>query len=382
MRIRADWLSSTTSQTIMGLLTDAGHQAYFVGGCVRNALLDAHVTDLDIATDALPERVIALAKATNIKAIPTGIEHGTVTLVLDNEPFEVTTFRKDVETDGRHAVVAFSDSIEQDARRRDFTMNALYANTDGLVVDPLSGLKDLLTRQVIFIEDPKKRIAEDYLRILRFFRFHAWYGDDANGLDANGLAAIASAVSGLDGISKERIGIEIKKLLSAVDPSMALAGMHSTNVLTHLLSGSDPRSIAPIVAFEQRLGIAPYWPARLASLGSTDWSEDLRLSKNESRQIRDIRRALDAGMRISETAYRFGQNAAISANLILAAALENPPSNSLVENAQRGADATFPLTGSDMADSYSGPALGQALREAEDRWIASEFTLNKADLLS
>ena len=205
-RITENWIKDQAAQKVCAMLTDAGKQAWFVGGCVRNALLGAPVSDLDISTDARPEEVIALAAAAGLKPVPTGIDHGTVTVVVDRHPFEVTTFRRDVETDGRRAVVAFADTMEEDASRRDFTMNALYAAPDGTVVDPLGGLPDLEARRVRFIGDPHDRIREDYLRILRFFRFHAWYGSD--GLDRDGYAACAELSDGLENLSKERVGQE------------------------------------------------------------------------------------------------------------------------------------------------------------------------------
>src|SRR5690606_28837267 len=157
-------------------LREHGHRALVVGGAVRNAVLGIAPGDIDISTDARPERVQELAEAAGLRQIPTGIDHGTVTVMVDGEPFEVTTFRRDVATDGRRAVVEFSTDVADDARRRDFTMNALYLEADGSVVDPLGGLEDALARRVRFIEDSKQRIREDYLRILRFFRFNAWYG--------------------------------------------------------------------------------------------------------------------------------------------------------------------------------------------------------------
>ncbi len=173
-RISADWLTGKQPQAVCAMLTEAGHQAWFVGGCVRNALIGAPISDIDITTDAPPERVTILAKNAGFHPVPTGFDHGTVTVVVQGHPFEVTTFRHDVETDGRRAVVAFANTIEDDAHRRDFTMNALYAAPDGLVADPLGGLPDLEARRVRFIDDAHDRIREDYLRILRFFRFHAW----------------------------------------------------------------------------------------------------------------------------------------------------------------------------------------------------------------
>lgn len=234
------FLADPNGQRVCALLESGGHQALFVGGCVRNAVLGAPASDVDIATDAHPDEVMTLAKAHDVRAVPTGIEHGTVTLVLDNVPFEVTTFRRDVATDGRRAVVAFSDRMEDDARRRDFTMNALYADRHGELYDPVGGLPDAQARRVRFIDDPVQRIQEDYLRILRFFRFGAWYADAALGWDADALSAIAQTLDGLRSLSAERVGAEMIKLLAAPDPAPAVAVMARTGVLHTLLPGADP----------------------------------------------------------------------------------------------------------------------------------------------
>ena len=236
-RIDAVWLKSRATQTVFALLEDAGHQVFAVGGCVRNALLGAPVRDVDLSTDAHPERVLGLAISAGLQAIPTGISHGTVTVLSDGVAFEVTTFRRDVETDGRRAVVAFSDRIEDDARRRDFTMNALYCDRSGKLRDPLGGYPDLVSRRVRFIDDANARIREDYLRSLRYFRFHAWYGDPGEGFDPDALDAIARNVDGLNSLSEERVGAEMKRLLEATDPAPAVAGMRVTGVLPALLPG-------------------------------------------------------------------------------------------------------------------------------------------------
>lgn len=220
-------------------------------GCVRNALLGAEASDIDIATDAHPERVVELAAGAGLKAIPTGIEHGTVTVVSGGIPHEITTFRRDVETDGRRATVAFSDTVSEDAARRDFTMNALYARPDGTLLDPLGGLPDLNARHVRFIGQAKDRIREDYLRSLRYFRFHAWYGDAAAGFDPDALDAIASNLDGLERLSRERVGAEILKLLAAPDPAPAIAAMRGAGVLGAVLPGADDRSLAVLVSLEQ-----------------------------------------------------------------------------------------------------------------------------------
>ena len=243
-RVSGAWLSAPGTQAVLGMLTDAGHAAYAVGGCVRNALIGKAVEDVDIATDARPQTVMALAEAAGLKPVPTGIDHGTVTVVADGTGYEVTTFRADVETDGRHATVRFSDDVKEDARRRDFTMNALYADASGAVRDPVGGLDDLKAHHVRFIDDPAARIREDYLRILRFFRFNAWYGRAKGGFDREALAAIADNLDGLETLSRERVGAEMIKLLSAPDPTRAVAAMDKAGVLLRILPGAVSGRVA------------------------------------------------------------------------------------------------------------------------------------------
>ena len=189
------WLKDANAQAVCAAIMAGGHSIYFVGGCVRNALLNVEVADIDMSTDARPEAVTALAKAQKLRAIPTGIDHGTVTVMSGGIPFEITTFRNDTSTDGRHATVTFSNTAAEDAQRRDFTMNALYCDAKGHIVDHVGGLADLDARRVRFIGEPEQRIKEDYLRILRFFRFHAWYGDADQGI-ATGSTFCRGSASG------------------------------------------------------------------------------------------------------------------------------------------------------------------------------------------
>ena len=240
MNLQTQWLTRPETQALCAALEGAGYHALFVGGCVRDGIIGRAVTDIDIATDARPEQVMQITKAAGMKPIPTGIDHGTVTVVSGGIPHEVTTFRRDVETDGRRARVAFSKRVEEDALRRDFTMNALYADARGAVLDPLgTGLADLRARRVRFIGDPHDRIAEDYLRILRFFRFHAHYADRLGGLDPDGLAACAEMADGLAQLSRERVGAEMVKLLAAPDPGQSVAAMVQAGVLARVLPGAD-----------------------------------------------------------------------------------------------------------------------------------------------
>ena len=271
MKLTGDWIERPATQAVCRMIEQGGYQALFVGGCVRNAILGASVNDIDIATDAHPETVISLAGAAGLKPVPTGLEHGTVTVVSDHVPHEVTTFRRDVETFGRHAVVAYSEDVAEDARRRDFTMNALYARPDGTVIDPLNGLRDLQARHVRFIDDPEQRIREDYLRILRFFRFHAWYGDPVAGLDPEGLGAVATHADRLSDLSRERVGAEIVKLLSAPDPAPSVAAMRACGVLVAVLPGSDDRGWRRLYIMSNRLVSHPSRYAAWRRLAGMAW---------------------------------------------------------------------------------------------------------------
>ncbi|MEM1299602.1 MAG: CCA tRNA nucleotidyltransferase [Pseudomonadota bacterium] len=378
-RLEASWLTDPASVAVM----DALWEGYFVGGCVRNALLGAGVTDLDIATPHPPEESVRLLEAAGLKAVPTGLSHGTITAVHEGTPIEVTTFRADVATDGRHAEVAFTTDMATDAARRDFTMNALYADREGQVVDPLGGLPDLEARRVRFIACAEDRIREDYLRILRFFRFHAWYG--AEGIDADGLAACAELADGLDGLARERVGWEFRKLLAAPDPAPAMASMASAAVLMRCLPGADPMALAPLVHLEQQAGIAPDWPTRLAAIGGEDPTSRLRLSKAETLEQATIRKALDLQDRpVAEIAYRAGAMAAHRAALVVAASVGGALPDRLDAEIRRGAEARFPLRAKDLLNAgYTpGPQVGTALVVQEEAWIASDFKLSRDELLS
>jgi poly(A) polymerase len=380
-RIAPPWLDAAAPRAVTAALGAGGWRAYYVGGCVRDALLGRKASDIDVATDAPPEAVIAAARSAGIRAVPTGIEHGTVTLVHAGAPVEVTTFRRDVETDGRRAVVAFTDDMAEDARRRDFTMNALYATPLGEVVDPLGGLPDLRARRLRFVGEPAERIAEDALRILRFFRFHAWYGDPQAGLDAEALAACAEAAEAVDGLSRERVGAEMAKLLAAPDPAPSVAAMASCGVLGRVLPGAEATALGPVVHGEGLAGLGPDWRRRLAALGGqADWPERLRLSRGDARAFEAIRAALDADEPLAASAYRHGREAAQGAALIRAAALGWPPPGDLAAETARGAAARFPLRAADLA--LEGPALGAALKRLEAAWVASDFTLDREALVA
>ncbi|MFT6931396.1 MAG: poly(A) polymerase [Paracoccaceae bacterium] len=382
MKISASWLTHVETQHLAGALMTAGFQAVFVGGCVRNALLNEPINDIDLATDAVPNQIIACAKNAGFHSVPTGIEHGTVTVLAGETPIEVTTFRKDIATDGRHATVAFSTEISDDAARRDFTINAIYAQSDGTIIDPLGGLSDLEARRVRFIGSAQDRIREDYLRILRFFRFHAWYADAAEGLDPDGLAACASLADGLDRLAKERVGAEIMKLLGATDPAPAVAAMAQTGVLARILSGAVATGLPVLVHWEGTLGVSPDPVRRLACLGGQDPDAALRLSTKQAKRYAQLRMAIGSTQSIAVLGYQIGATGAVDVALLRSSLLEQPLALTTKAEADLGAAAEFPVRAADLMPQMTGPALGAHLKALEARWIASGFVLSRDDLLS
>ncbi len=379
MRISGPWMARAETQAVCAMLTEAGHRALFVGGCVRNALLHRPVADVDIATDAPPETVLVLAERAHLRAVPTGIEHGTVTIVSGGIPHEVTTFRRDVETDGRHATVAFTAEVAEDAARRDFTMNALYATPDGNVIDPLGGLPDVVAGRVRFVGDATTRIAEDYLRILRFFRFHAWYGDPDQGLDADGLAACAEAADGLDTLSRERVGAEMRKLLLAADPAPAVAAMAQAGLLARLLPGADPRGLAQLVSAE--MDAEPNWLWRLAVIGGIEVADRLRLSRAEARHLQALRDAAGSTETPAAIGWRLGVDLGWAAVTIRAILTGAPVPALVTSDLARGANAELPVRAEDLMPGLQGAALGARLKAIEALWLASDLRKTKSELL-
>lgn len=382
IRLEEPWLTSPDTQAVLQALETGGAQALLVGGCVRNALLNCPVGDIDISTDAPPDRVTQIVTAAGLRAVPTGIDHGTVTVVTQNSAFEVTTFRHDVETDGRRAVVSFATTIEEDAARRDFTMNALYARRDGAVVDPLGGLDDLKARKVRFIGTPSDRIREDYLRSLRYFRFHALYGDADNGFDPDALDGIAANLDGISQLSRERIGAEMMKLLAAPDPAPSVATMRQIGLLALCLPGADDTALGPLVHLEGQAGLAPNALRRLAVIGGEDPMQALRLSKSQNRALGTLRDEIGSSRETAELAYRHDADTARDVALLRAASFRTPPSPDLDNRIALGDKAQFPIQAADLMAQFSGPALGARLKELEQAWIASDFQLDRSALMA
>jgi poly(A) polymerase len=396
-RLDADWLKEGAPAALLALLDRDGEEARVVGGAVRNALIDEPVGDLDIATTATPEEVIRRVEAAGFKAVPTGIEHGTVTVVAESRPHEVTTLREDIETDGRHAKVVFGRDWQRDAQRRDFTMNALSVTRDGIIHDYVGGLDDLEARRVRFIGEPTARIAEDHLRVLRFFRFHAAYGRGAP--DPAGLAACIAARDKLDRLSRERVRIEMFKLMVAAHAVPALAVMSETGLLESVLGGVPLlASLSNMTKLEAALDLPADPVRRLGALALLVYEdadrlrERLRLANAEYERLHSM---ADGWWRIStENAeqdgcaalYRLGRER-FTDRVLLAwtrspAGVADTAWRELARLPQRWTPPAFPLKAADFLARglAKGPALGAALRAAEEAWIAVNFPTEQASI--
>jgi poly(A) polymerase len=390
----AAWLREGVLARLLTVLDREGEEARVVGGAVRNALLGEPIGDIDIATTAPPEEVVRRTTAAGFKAVPTGIEHGTVTIVVDSRPFEVTTLREDVETFGRRATVRFGRDWRADAERRDFTMNALSATGDGAVHDYVGGLADLEARRVRFIGDAERRIAEDYLRILRFFRFHASYGHGAP--DAAGLHACIAARSGLDHLSRERVRMELLKLVVARHATPTLAVMLESGLLVPVLGGvPDLASFANMAKVEAAIGVQADPVRRLGALAvriiedaERLWQR-LRLSNAEHQRLVCLGDAWwrvkpDSEKEARALLYRLGPQRFVDRVLIawtrsLAGAADHAW-REIATLPQRWTVPVFPLKAAHFLKRgvARGPALGAAMRAAEEAWIEADFPMERA----
>ena len=380
MRINTGTLDQTILAPIFMGFARAGFRLLYVGGCVRNAVMVADTTDIDLATDATPLQMRKIAEGLGIRVIPTGEEHGTLTFQLGKTGYEITTFRQDVGSDGRHAIVSFGTSVEVDAARRDFTMNALYADSMGNLIDPLSGLEDAKTQRLKFIGIASSRILEDYLRILRFFRFWAWYGDPKQGIDSDGLAACAELQSGLDGISKERIGAELLKLLAAPHPAPALAAMEATGILMRIMPGATARGMALLDDLEHNA--PPDALRRLALLGGKNLQQQLRLSNAMVKNVQQLRyHGKNTDLALGH-GFALGADHGWSSWLLRCVWLEKAPTPEDWSAIKAGAQAKCPVRAEDLKDLFKGPALGAALKQAQVAWINSHMLLGRVELIA
>ncbi|MDJ0609574.1 MAG: CCA tRNA nucleotidyltransferase [Kiloniellales bacterium] len=390
-----EWMTAPETRAVVEALTAEGTEVRFVGGCVRDAVAGRPVRDIDLATPDPPEKVIALLEAAGLKAVPTGLAHGTVTAVSSHQPFEVTTLRRDVETDGRRATVAFTDDWEADAARRDFTFNALSCGIDGRLFDPFGGHRDLIEGRVRFVGEARQRIAEDYLRLLRFFRFHAFYGRGEP--DPEGLKAAAAAAGELTRLSGERVRAELLRLLQANNPVPVLEVMDQEKILASVL----PELGAPdVLKSLLSLGIESPRPDTLLRLGALLRSdpaavaERLRLSNAERDRLiamaghgatprvdmpeRELRRAI----------YRDG-GTAIRDRLCLAWAVhpKGPDSDAAHRNlalAVSWSPPRFPIKGRDALDLGLAPgaSLGTLLEAVEAWWVEQDFEPSREHCLA
>jgi tRNA nucleotidyltransferase/poly(A) polymerase len=393
---QAPWLKTGLAARVLKLLNADGEEARVVGGAVRNALLDLPIGDIDIATTALPDEVIRRARAAGIKSVPTGIEHGTVTLVIDAHPFEVTTLREDSETFGRKAKVAFGRDWVRDAERRDFTINGLSVDAEGLIHDHVGGLEDIAARRVHFIGEPSRRIAEDYLRILRFFRIHAAYG--VGEVDRAGYLACIAGRAGLANLSAERIRVEILKLMVAGGAAGSVDAMVEGGLLLPIFGGvAYTGPFAALISIEQASGLVPDPIRRLGAL-AVAVTEDakrvatrLRLTNAETKMLDSMghRWWRLAGMdeaRARRRLYRLGE-ARYRDRLLLAWARSGDAADTatwreLASLPSRWTAPKFPLHAANFIARgiAQGPELGQALALAEDAWLAAEFPLDQPAL--
>lgn len=402
------WFSNPNLRRVLDMLNADGGEGRVVGGAVRNALMDMEIGDVDIATTLVPEEVIRRSKAAGLKPIPTGIAHGTITVICNSEAFEITTLRTDEETDGRHAEVTFGTDWQVDAERRDLTINALYADKDGNIIDLIGGLADIGPRNVRFIGDAAKRIEEDHLRILRFFRFFAFYGSGRP--DADGLRASARAKDSINKLSAERVWSEMKKLLGAPDPSRALLWMRQMGVLSVVFPESEKWGIDGIhglIESEKAFGwqadallrlaaIVPPDEPRLRDLGNR-----LRLSNAEKDRLitwakSPVLEPSMAGTALDRMLYRSGTEGVI---MRLKLALANARAfhdgsqasiekvvgfSNLLARAEKFKRPTLPIGGADLiaAGVKPGPDLGRILSELEDKWLSSNFTISREKLMA
>jgi poly(A) polymerase len=402
------WFQNKRFQEVFALLNADGGEARVAGGAVRNSLMGHAVADVDIATTLLPADVVERTANVGMKPVPTGIDHGTVTIVNKGATFEVTTLREDIDTDGRHAEVRFGKDWQKDADRRDLTINGLYADIDGNVIDLVGGLDDIKTANVRFIGNAEQRIEEDYLRVLRFFRFFAQYGKGRP--DAEGLKASARAVSNLSQLSAERIWKEMRLLFSADDPSRALLWMRTTGVLTAIFPETEKwgiDSIGPLMETREAMGwendpmlllqsIIPPDVDRVVEMASR-----LRMSGAERDRLKDWARTPKFAHDMAETAldrqiYRgslTGVKDVLSLSLVSArsraeaddaAMIESAGFTKLLARAEKWDEPKFPVSGKDlMALGISaGKEMGEKLKELEELWIESNFNLSKSDLLA
>lgn len=399
MQLKADWLTSVQVQTLVRVFQDVDEEIRFVGGCVRDSVLGRKVRDIDAATPILPEHTLSLLENANIQAIPTGLAHGTVTAVIDHLPIEITTLRKDMACDGRHAEVVYTDVWQDDAARRDFTMNALYATPEGEVIDFFNGIDDARAGKVQFIGNPDQRIKEDYLRILRLFRFFAHYGKEP--LDDSALTSCSLHAKQLHRLSGERIGQEMRKLLAATEPFHALLAMQGTHVLSQLIPHPITiQTVSSLAEIEKNILHSPNWMVRLAGLLRrvpvpvlTEVRDYWRLSNEETDILRILLQEPFVDISWDKPTLHYWQRRLgthIIYDKVLIAWAEDARTDvsatykAMLEEISSWEIPVFPVTGADLiARGYTpGKALGAALKSLEKKWEENGYVMDKEALLA
>ena len=400
--ISDDWLKDEKLQKLFDILCADGGGARVAGGAVRNSLMGMPASDVDLCTTLLPQEVVERLQAAGHKSVPTGIEHGTVTAVIEGSAFEVTTLRKDIETDGRHAIVEFGMDWEADANRRDLTINGLYCDRHGKVYDFVNGYPDIQNKVVRFIGDAETRIKEDSLRILRFFRFFSWYGEGRP--DALGLKACATGRGLLAGLSVERVWMELKKMLSADDPSRAILWMRTTGILGGVLPethkwGTD--AIPPLLRLEKEQGWQPNPLSRLMGMVRPDVETMQAMSKRMTFSNKETNRMVAwadnpapkpdiSTADLEKLLYRGDAQGLVDSMKLEVVHLRGREEDAgadamlkLIQHAQGWQRPEFPLQGKDLIAKgmVAGPEIGERLKRLEEAWVESGFELGKDELL-
>lgn len=383
----APWLTLPALQHLFDIFDKAGGKLRLVGGSVRDGLLNLPVSDLDFAVDHDPHWVMDLLKQNHIKVVPSGIDHGTVTAVIDKRPYQITTLRRDIETFGRKAHVAFTDDWKEDALRRDFTINAIYADAQGNLYDPVNGVEDLINHRVRFIGDASLRIKEDYLRTLRFFRFSARFGHEP--YDAEGLKACTLYASHLPHLARERVTEEFLKLMEIPSPLYTLRAMHETGVLSYILHPATWEDLKSLVALEGEMKTAPSALLRLAAFHPLvdEVKKHLRLSKKQESTLNFYIKThpMITESSFKQQAYRWGKEGTFNLALLQTARLlsqsEISPEDgvkflkALHHQYDDWAPPRFPISGDDLLDRgvKEGRNVGRLLKAVEKWWLSQDL---------
>lgn len=389
MIVTAEWLSTTPARHILETLQEAGHEAFYVGGCVRDTLMGLTPKDIDIATAATPDVVTEVMQAAGMGVVPTGIKHGTITVKAGGQAFEVTTYRHDVTTDGRNATVAYTRYVDEDAARRDFTVNALYMDKSGVVLDSSgTGIEDIMHRRIRFVGDAHTRCKEDYLRILRYFRFYARFGGGV--VDSYALSAVrAHWHKVFEVVSAERIMMEIRSILSLPDPTPALVMMDDLDILRHLLGTrgyNDPHWMYAVLRAEREAGAAPDWHRRYVFL-TRGTMPIFPISRAEENRLRQTHQSTPYGASPAIVAFQYRDaDIALDAHLLRCAERFGSPDRREALDAEiaRGLSAVLPVDGPAFFEHGIGPGrvLGSALHFAKEAFKASDLRATADQLIS